>query len=602
MDKNQQMEALLSKAEMELAQNPAAYEKKLLRYSLLGYGVILLLVLLLTILMSGTVVLALSSSLFLLLLFKKKLIIPLLIMMWVLFKSVFIRYPKPEGISLSREHSPELFALIDEIRERLDSGPIHQVIVTPELNAAMIQTPRFLAFGFTHNSLVLGFELLLSLTVDELRSVIGHELGHLSGNHSKFHGWIYRSRESWRNMMYNLDQHNGWTTAPIRKFFNWYSPRFSAYSFALARLNEYEADKVAASFGSDQIAASALLKLPVYGQFIQEKHWNKFNEDLLTCPEPSELPYTSLVNFMESNFVTEGEALSAIEFARKTTTNYHDTHPCLTERLNALNSSNIKFKPTTNSAGRELLGSRLEVIAEQLDNNWSEYSLEGWKKEYEIAQKEKRELQSLEEKEKSQLTKAELWDLAWMSEKFGKSDTPLNNYQTYNSLYPNDEKAHFAIGRLLLNDKDESGIKHLEQAMKKDEFIEPAGQLAYGYFVEKGEPEKANNWLSKVYELEEIYRAAQEERTLLHATNIFIKPEKDMQEYESITNIILEHKRVKRAWVAQKKVKHFTDSPVLVFAVKPKSGFYISNNLAETLLKKIPEEHLDNSERPGNYA
>ena len=248
MDKQQQkMASILAKAEQELTQNPALYKKKLLRYSLLGYGVILLLVAVLATLVGGTVIMALSSSLFLLLLFKKKLIIPLLILVWVLFKSVFTRFPKPEGIRLTREHSPEMFALIDHIQEQLDSAPVHQVIITPELNAAIIQTPRFLAFGFTHNTLVLGFELLMSLTLDELKSVIGHELGHLSGNHSKFHGWIYRSRESWRNMMFNLDQHNGWTTAPIRKFFNWYSPMFSAYSFALARLNEYEADQIAAS-------------------------------------------------------------------------------------------------------------------------------------------------------------------------------------------------------------------------------------------------------------------------------------------------------------------------------------------------------------------
>ncbi|MFT5452947.1 MAG: putative SprT family Zn-dependent metalloprotease, partial [Enterobacterales bacterium] len=89
------------------------------------------------------------------------------------------------------------------------------------LNHVIVQTPRFLAFGFTHNTLILGFELLLSLSKQEVTAVIAHELGHLSGNHSKFHGWIYRARNTWENMMYNLDQHNGWASAPLRWFFNW---------------------------------------------------------------------------------------------------------------------------------------------------------------------------------------------------------------------------------------------------------------------------------------------------------------------------------------------------------------------------------------------
>jgi len=287
-------------------------------------------------------------------------------------------------------------------------------------------------------------------------------------------------------------------------------------SFALARLNEYEADQIAASFGSEKIAASALLKLPVYRQFIQDKHWNKFNELLLTHPQPPALPYASLITFMENNTVTDGEALAAIELARKTTTTHHDTHPCLSERINALNSNDVGFTATKISAGRKLLGSWLEKVAEQLDQVWKIDNLDGWKEQYDKAQQEKLKLSELEDKKESQLTQMEMWDLAWMSEKFEKSDEPLTKYLAYNQLYPNDANAFFAIGRLLINAKDESGIEYLEKAMIKDELIEPVGQLAYEYFIDKGEPEQANNWLAKVYELEETYRMAQEERVMIN--------------------------------------------------------------------------------------
>ena len=216
MDKKQlEIEQLLIQAEQDLKENPKNYEKKLFRYSLLGYGIILVIVAILIGVTVGTFTLAMSSSLFLLLLFKKKLFIPLLIMLWVLFKSVFIRWPKPEGVQITRKMAPKLFQVLDDMQEKLDTPKLHQVIVTPEMNASIIQTPRFLAFGFTHNTLVLGFELLISMTTEEVKAVIAHELGHLSGNHSKFHGWIYQARESWQNMMFNLDQHNGWTTAPV---------------------------------------------------------------------------------------------------------------------------------------------------------------------------------------------------------------------------------------------------------------------------------------------------------------------------------------------------------------------------------------------------
>lgn len=592
-----QMEELLKQAEQELAENPKEYEKKLMRYSLLGYGVIAILVVVLGVLVGGTIFLALSSTLFVLLLFQKKLIIPLLIMVWVLFKSVFIRFPKPEGMVLNKALAPELFDSIEDIRQQLDAAPVHQVIVTPELNAAIIQTPRFLAFGFTHNTLVLGFELLLSLTAEELKSVIAHELGHLSGNHSKFQGWIYRSRDSWRNMMFNLDQHNSWTTAPIRKFFNWYSPMFSAYSFALARLNEYEADKVAAQFSSNLAASSALIKMPVYSQFIQEKHWTKFNEKVITHPEPPEMPYASLVRLMENTDIPQSEASSAIEFAKKATTNYHDTHPCLTERLASLGCSDMAFVQTSVSAGRTYLGNVVDEIAGEIDKAWAEFSIENWKQEHDIAQKEKQQLNELQRKDVEQLSQSELWDWCWMFEKFQESDSAdaqnhavLERYQIYNTRFPNDIKGTFAVGRLLILDKNEDGLTYLQQAMRKDELIEPAGHLAYEYLVDKGEPERANQWLSKVFELEEIFQAASEERSKISHKDELHKPETDLALFKEVTDVIQQHKRVQNVWLAQKKVKHFTESPVLIFAVQAKRGFYISDDLPQKLIELLPDE------------
>jgi len=227
-NKSKEIQELIKNAEKELEASPENYKKKLLAYSVLGYSIILSIILLLVAISIGSFYLALSSSFVLLLLLTKKLFIPLLIMLWVLFKSVFIRWPKPDGLAISRADAPKLFEQLENITAKLKCSKLHQVIIIPENNAAIIQTPRFIAFGFTHNTLALGFELLLSLTFDEVKSVIAHELGHLSGNHSKFHTWIYQTRNAWQNMMFNLDQNNSWTTAPIRKFFNWYSPRFSA--------------------------------------------------------------------------------------------------------------------------------------------------------------------------------------------------------------------------------------------------------------------------------------------------------------------------------------------------------------------------------------
>ena len=56
----------------------------------------------------------------------------------------------------ARSDAPELFALLDRLRARLDTPPLHQVLVTADFNAGITQLPRLGVFGWHRNSLILG--------------------------------------------------------------------------------------------------------------------------------------------------------------------------------------------------------------------------------------------------------------------------------------------------------------------------------------------------------------------------------------------------------------------------------------------------------------
>ena len=135
-----------------------------------------------------------------------------------------------------------MYAEIDALRKQLKAIKIHEIILTDEFNAGIMQTPRLGVFGWYKNTLILGLQLLLALSPEQARAVLAHEFGHLSGNHSRLNGWIYRARTSWYRVMDAFDRTGGWGTGPMRKFFDWYAPYFNAYSFALARANEAAPD------------------------------------------------------------------------------------------------------------------------------------------------------------------------------------------------------------------------------------------------------------------------------------------------------------------------------------------------------------------------
>jgi Zn-dependent protease with chaperone function len=192
---------LVQKAEQDAEKNIKGYRGKLLLFAGLGYGVIFLILFSLVLLIGGTLGTAFVSTTLFLLLLKKKLIIVLAIVVWILLKAVWVKFEEPSGYVLEKKRFPKLFAAIDDLRQQLKSLPIHQVILTPELNAAVVQTPRLGIFGWHKNSLIVGLELLLILSAEEMRAVLAHELGHLSGNHSRFNGWIYRVRIMWQKVM-----------------------------------------------------------------------------------------------------------------------------------------------------------------------------------------------------------------------------------------------------------------------------------------------------------------------------------------------------------------------------------------------------------------
>lgn len=210
------LDELMLKAQQDLSSDQQSYKRKLNLYVWMAYGVILLLLLLFVGLVAGTVGLAFTSSVFLVLLLKKKLIIPLLIIGWMLGRALFLGAGKPEGYRLRRAEAPLLFGLVNELTKSLKTPRVHNIIVTPEFNAAMAQTPRWFVGGPTENTLIIGLELLMSLSKEELKAVLAHELGHLSGDHAKFNGKIYRARAMWEQMMHSFESSGSLVTYPMQ--------------------------------------------------------------------------------------------------------------------------------------------------------------------------------------------------------------------------------------------------------------------------------------------------------------------------------------------------------------------------------------------------
>ncbi|RYF83093.1 MAG: peptidase M48 [Comamonadaceae bacterium] len=254
-------------------------------------------------------------------------------LLWATLHALWLRMDPPAGVELQREDAPMLFEALDRIQRKIHGPPIHHVYLDEAFNASIRQWPRFGLLGGAVNTLTIGLPLLMALERRRLLSVLAHEYGHLRGNHGRLSAWIYRTRLAWLRMDHQLQRQEGAMSMVSQAFLRWYFPRFAARTFALARQDEYEADRVSARLLGPRVAASALSEIAVKARWLDEElmaqHWAQAAH--LAQPVG---PFAALQAQLGG---TPPAALAqpALRAALRRVSDVSDTHPSLRDRLEA---------------------------------------------------------------------------------------------------------------------------------------------------------------------------------------------------------------------------------------------------------------------------
>jgi len=557
---------LVARLEQLAGRSPLTYKTRVGLLALLGYGYIF------------TVLAALAAILALLGLAASsgkhlhvigKLAFPLLLLAGVILRSLWVRLAEPEGRVLAPQEVPELFAAIADLRRRLRGPRIHRVLLTDEYNASVTQTPRLGLFGWQKNHLILGLPLMHALSPEQFRAVLAHEYGHLAGAHSRFSGWIYRIRKSWHQLMEALDQ-QGRATFLFKKFFDWYSPFFAAYSFVLARANEYQADRAAKDLVGAHHAADALINFSIKSTLLHERFWPRVHERADREAAPAFGPYSQMAGTLNQLLATEqADQWLGAELARKTGSD--DTHPCLTDRLRALGQAPRVPEPITESAAGRYLGKSLERLTDELDHDWRERAGTSWRERYEHVQKGKAELARLTEKSaQGELELQEAWDLAYWTEEIEGGAAALPRYQAVLARAAEEAAPHFAVGWLLLAQGDEAGIAHMEKALALDSARTRAASEWIGDFLyRRGREQEARRHFERAAEARQAAAEAEQERSALTTADKFAPHGLDDETLAALRERLAQQPRIAKAWLARKMLKHRPDDdPVFGLAVQ----------------------------------
>jgi Zn-dependent protease with chaperone function len=585
--KRLRFEQLVRQAELHIQENPSGYKARLAALALLGYIVLFGVLAVLIALIAGSLWAGFASTVFLVLLLKKKLIVPLAAMAWIIARALWVRVEPPRGYVATHRDFPVLHAELSRLRRRVAAPSVHEVILSDEFNAGVVQTPRLGVFGWPRNTVMLGLPLLLSLAPDQARAVLAHEFGHLSRNHSRFNGWVYRLRLSWYQVMAAFDQTHGWSTRAMRRFFDWYAPYFSAYSFALARGNEYEADAVSVQLTSVQAAAQALVSTHVRSEIIHDAYWKPLLKRADREPTPESKPYTGLAQYLKSADVPHEDWHERMRKAVAIETGHADTHPALRDRLQAMKAAPTLPAGGEQSAAEAWLGSGLSRVLEEFDRQWLEHNREPWQERYQYVQDARARLAELSARPRGQLSKDERWNLAAWTEELEREADPLPLYREYQANHPDDRDADFTIGRILLERRDAEGLVHLERAMQQFQLVLPACELAYRYFRSIGDQDQADYWRRRGEAAMDTVDKARAERATISAFDTYIDAHLNPLEHEELRKQFAAFEKVKHAWIARKQLQYAVDTPLYVIAVEADTVMWGADKLTTEIVAKV---------------
>jgi Zn-dependent protease with chaperone function len=578
----EQFQALVRRLEAYARKKPAQYRLRVGLLAALGYAYLLAVVALLVAVLTGLVWVFINVRSTHYLLGKFGWIV--LVFLVILMRALWVRLSPPEGIELRRQDAPRLFEEIASLARSLRAPRCHRVLVTGDLNAALAQVPRLGLFGWQQNFLLLGLPLMQVLSPDQFRAVVAHELGHLSGNHGRFDGWIYRVRRTWGNLLERLAQEQHAGSAIVMPFFNWYGPFFSAYSFVLARADEYVADACARELAGAPAAAATLLRLSVAAPFMAGPFWLEVYRRADRESEPPADGFTSLLAALPAQFAGEA-ATTALDHALAQETGYSDTHPCLTERLRALGYDPASARaelnvlarePLAESAAERFLGAATTSLAARFDREWQEAAAPRWRARHAFVRETRQRLAALVEKAREQpLSEEETWDHARCTGEIEGDNAAVPLLRALLDDHPEHSKANFAYGQLLLKQGDDSGIAHVERAMAIDlQFGMPGVILVSHFLRERGRIEEAARFEARAPAFLEKLAAHQQQRSTVTDRDTLLPHDLPAAEIERLRAVIARHDGVRVAYLVRKASEQFPDRPLFVLGVKVKTAWY----------------------------
>ena len=482
-----------------------------------------------------------------------------LALVWSGLAALWLRLNPPQGIAIGAADAPALFEALQRIRTKVRGPRLHEVLLTGDMNASITQVPRWGLLGGNRNYLAIGLPLVMALDERRLLTVLAHEYGHLRGDHGRLSAWVYRTRHAWTVLADRAQSGEGLANALTQRFLGWYFPRFIARTFAMARQDEYEADRTAQRLLGPEATGAALVEIEVKSRWLDQRFWRDHWAGAVAAPAPAMLPLARMAEQVH-RIPEPAFAADALREALRRLSSYDDTHPVLRDRLDAIGVKPVL--PAWSQRGSlALLGAAAQTAIAELDRRWWSDARAQWQAAHAQAQEDAVRRHELGARGAS-ASVDELLELAELCRRLdpddGGEETQLRIALGRSPEHP---RVLSALAQWLIERKSSEALDLLETLHHSSPGqAYPACRMALALADTVEIPvEQRRLWRGRLEPAEQREKQAWEEFAHAHPLQDLLAHGLDAGSLKAVRAELIRTREVRRAWLARRSVSTFPD-------------------------------------------
>ena len=278
-----------------------------------------------------------------------------------------------------------------------------------------------------------------------------------------------------------------------------FAPYYNGHTFVLSRQNEYEADAVSREIAGAEASASALIRISLLDTWLSDSFWPKVFDQAKLHDIPPVMPFYAMRKLLMVT-MDEWATSKRLSDVWKEESNVHDTHPCLSERVIAMDRSATLPGIPESCAADTLLGKTSLVIAREFDETWWRKEKDKWQQYFRRYTRSKVRITELEQRQVADLSISEAQELSLLLAEFRSIADAKHVLEDLlrraGERYP---KPVYFYGRALLDEGNERGLEYLEEAFHlSPAMADECARAGYQWLCEKQSETAADHWLQRL--------------------------------------------------------------------------------------------------------